>query len=226
MSLNYQSDREEETVGMATNKPKDIRKDGNSGGGGRLNFKNTRVVNMIFATILLGLGLLFLIVGIIYCTVYYYPYSFTTFSTILCAGLFIAFGSVVIIIAGINILLVRMEKNQLVLLTTFVAIILFVILLIVGIWGLVATTSNNMSYEVRNNMQYTIMNYDQTNSYNLATAKIDWVQQTFNCCGIVNYMDWKNQLFNSYGPYGLQQQMQNQQSYYLNQVSFETNFLK
>lgn len=236
-SLNYHQNPEEEEESLAmqqyspqgsrnnsynakfaNNNPINRKNDSGGGGkgGGGLNFQNTRIVNMLFSTVLFGLGLLFLIVGIIFVTVYYYPYSFTNFSTILCAGLFIAFGSVVMIIAVINIILVRLERNQLVILTTFVALVLFIILLIIGIWGLIATTSNSMSYEVRQNMQDTISNYDQSNMYHFSTQKINWVQQTFNCCGIVNYMDWKSVFVNSYGPNGYQQQFQ--PNYYLNQV--------
>lgn len=226
--LNYQSEEEEEAMQQQQSSPSMNKKnpinnrknnDGGGGGGRGVNFKNTRIVNMLFSTVLFGLGLLFLIVGIIFVTVYYYPYSLTNFSTILCAGLFIAFGSVVIIIALLNIVLVRLEKNQLVILTTFVALVLFIILLIVGIWGLIATLSNNMSYEVRQNMQDTISNYDQSNMYHFSTQKINWIQQTFNCCGIINYMDWKSVFVNSYGPYGFQQQFQ--PNYYLNQVNLK-----
>jgi hypothetical protein len=185
------------------------------------SFQNTRLFNYVISSLLFAIGLLFLIVGVLYVTVYYYPYSFTPFSTNLCAGLFITFGSICIIIAVVNIISIRADRSQLVPLTTLIAFVLFVILLIIGIWGLIASLNTGLSYTVRENMQETIRNYDQSSPSNFATAKINWVQQTFNCCGIASYQDWRSFFLNSYGPYGSQQQQQ--PNYYLNQVNGNLN---
>jgi hypothetical protein len=40
-------------------------------------------------------------------------------------------------------------------------------------------------------MTDTIQYYQFDNQDNFATRKFDWLQRTFNCCGIDSYQDWK-----------------------------------
>lgn len=52
-----------------------------------LSLQKTRWLIYLYSTIVFGVGTIFFITGIVYLTIYYYPYSLTAFSTTLCAAL-------------------------------------------------------------------------------------------------------------------------------------------
>lgn len=107
----------------------------------------TRILIFVFTGFIFGIALLYLIVGIIYLSIYYYPYSFTQFSTTLVAGLFIAWSGLLIFIVAANVYLFFTKRPQVVVFTAIAAFILFVVLVAIGIWGLavsVGTGFNNM----------------------------------------------------------------------------------
>lgn len=100
-----------------------------------LSLQKTRWLIYVFSTFLLGICALYFIVGIIYLTAFYQPYSFTAFSTTLCAALFITWSGLLLIIIGFNVFFVRSTKNTFSILTTVAAIVLFIVLIAIGGWG-------------------------------------------------------------------------------------------
>lgn len=90
--------------------------------------------------IMTGLNLcasvLYLIVGIIYLSIYFYAYSFIQFSTTVVAGLFIAWAVLLAIIVAANVFFIWAKRPEVVLLTTIAALVLFIVLVAIGIWGL------------------------------------------------------------------------------------------
>lgn len=107
----------------------------------------TRVLLFVFTGFLFGIALLYLIVGIIYLSIYYYPYSFTQFSTTLVAGLFIAWSGLLLFIVAANVFLFFTKRPQVVVFTAIAALVLFLVLVGIGIWGLavsVGTGFNNL----------------------------------------------------------------------------------
>lgn len=156
-----------------------------------LGLRKTRLLIYIFSTIIFGISALLFIVGILYLTVYFYKYSFTAFSTTLCAALYITFAGLLLIIIGLNVFLIRSGRNHLVILTTIGPIILFIVLLAIGIWGSSVSSSDDLSLTIRRNIRETTMYYNENNPNDYATAKIDWLQRKFSCCGIDSSQDWR-----------------------------------
>lgn len=154
-------------------------------------------INMLF----FGISLLLFIIGIFFLTIYMYDFAFTEFNTTLVAGLFIGLGVIVIALTIINLILVQSGRNQVVLLSSTLIVLMFMALLGIGIWGLaVSTDEDNLRESVRNNILNAIGRYDETKKYRYETMKIDWLQERFNCCGISSYNDWKS--FYLYGGLG------------------------
>lgn len=91
-----------------------------------------RIVVFIFSAIMLAICIVFLVVGIVYLTGLFYPYSFTRFSTTLVAGLFIAFGSVIILTVIANVFLVFIGQDRFVGLTTIISALLLIVLFAIG----------------------------------------------------------------------------------------------
>jgi hypothetical protein len=154
-------------------------------------FLKQRLVIFLFSGVLLSICILFLIVGIIYLTGLFYPYSFIAFSTTLVAALFISFGSLIIILTVGNIYFVLTGHDKFVGLTTIASLVLLTILFAIGIWGLSVATGPSFTSTVRLGLQETFMSYKADNPEDYATRKIDWLQRTFNCCGIDSYQDFK-----------------------------------
>lgn len=155
------------------------------------SFLKQRLLIFIFSGILMAICFVLLIVGIVYLTGNFYPFSFTRFSTTLVAGLFIAFSIVIMAMVVANIYLVVSGRDQLVGLTTVVSVVLLTVLFAIGIWGLSVATGQTFVQTVRQGMSDTIQGYEFNYPDHYSTRKFDWLQRTFNCCGIDSYQDWK-----------------------------------
>lgn len=143
-----------------------------------VGLKRLRLLIYLFCGLLFGLSLLLLIVGIIYLSIYFYQYSFTEFSTTLVAALFVTFSGLIIIIIGANIFLALTSRIQIVLFTTIFVLLLFLVLVGIGIWGLVISVGyDDLSSLVKQNILDTVKIYDPTQPNTCqATSKIDWLQ--------------------------------------------------
>lgn len=201
-------------------KAKNIRRDVDDIDQGQSSFLKQRLLIFVFSGILLAICFVFLIVGIVFLTGKFYAFSFTAFSTTLVAGLFIAFGVVIIAMVVLNIYLVMAGRDNLVGFTTIIKLILLTVLfaigklfffkifqilwnillllfkqnktnLLTGIWGLSVSTGQTFVQTVRQGMADTLQLYQFDNPDIYQTRKFDWLQRTFNCCGIDSYQDWK-----------------------------------
>ena len=112
-------------------KSKNIRRDVDDVDPGALSVKE-RLVVFVFSGLLLAICIVFLIVGIVYLTGNFYQYSFTRFSTTLVAGLFIAFGVVMIGLVVLNVYLVSIGRGRLVAFTTILSVVLLTVLFAIG----------------------------------------------------------------------------------------------
>lgn len=101
-----------------------------------LSLQKTRWLIYLYSTFLFGVCALYFIVGILYLTTFYQPYSFTAFSTTLCASLFIAWSGVLLIMVFCNMFFIRADKNTYSIITALIAIILFIVLIVIGAWGI------------------------------------------------------------------------------------------
>jgi len=151
------------------------------------------------------------VIGILYLTVDFYQYTFSEFNPTVVAAILIPFGVVIAILALVNILLLQIllcrenskyadddYKNRnsnskssfyMGILISFCSgfiLILFIILLAIGIWGLALYSNGSLNSEVRHNFINAIRNY-VINGSNDQTKKIDWVQSKFECCGAGKY---------------------------------------
>jgi hypothetical protein len=151
------------------------------------------------------------VTGILYLTVDFYQYTFSEFNTTVVAAILVSFGVVIANLALVNILLLLIllcrenskypdddYKNRnsnskssfyMGILITFCSgliLILFIILLAIGIWGLVLYSNGSLNSEVRNNFINAIRNY-VIGGINDQTQKIDWLQSKFECCGAGKY---------------------------------------
>ena len=151
------------------------------------------------------------VTGILYLTVDFYQYTFSEFNTTVVTAILVSFGVVIANLALVNILLLLIllcrenskypdddYKNRnsnskssfyMGILITFCSgliLILFIILLAIGIWGLVLYSNGSLNSEVRNNFINAIRNY-VIGGINDQTQKIDWLQSTFECCGAGKY---------------------------------------
>lgn len=169
------------------------------------------------------------VIGVLYLTSDFYQYTFSAFNPTVVSGILVPFGVVISILALSNIVCLQIllcrDGNKynndyddvkssskftffMGILITFCSgfiLILFIILLAIGIWGLVIYSNNSsLTNEVNNNLINSIRNYI-INGDNDQTKGMDWVQDQFDCCGIDSYADW-NSYLNSFGmqpPFGL-----------------------
>lgn len=154
--------------------------------------KKLRLCNYIVNMVHFGLSIILITVGILYLTGFKFDYSFNKFSTNLIAGLFIAIGFVTLLLCVFNIYLIQSNKHLIFLISTTVLFVLFISLLSIGIWGLVASSEDNIQEETKLDMMETFKKYDDKNLQKFETKKVDWLHQRFNCCGINSYTDWKS----------------------------------
>ena len=165
-----------------------------------LDSKVLRLITTLINAFFFGLGVATFVIGVLYLTTYYYAYTYSQFNPTVVAGIFVPFGTVIAILAlAIIIILqimIRQHKNRraaykstqdtnvnkltpilgVIVAACFVFIlVLFIILLAIGIWGL-ATYSDSGSFEneVRNNLMSGIKSYVLNGDDN----GIDWVQST------------------------------------------------
>lgn len=121
-------------TGSSSNKEpkgKNIRRDVDDVDQGQ-SFIKQRLLIFIFSGLMLAICFVFLIVGIVFLTGKFYAYSFTAFSTTLVAGLFIAFGVVIIAMVVLNVYLIMAGRDNLVGFTTIVNLILLTVLFAIG----------------------------------------------------------------------------------------------
>jgi hypothetical protein len=156
-----------------------------------LSFKKSKLIIYLVNMIYFGIAILLFVVGITYLTAYSYDYSFTAFSTSFISGIFIAFSIVLIALATLNVISVQSGRQTILIISTFVMLIFFVALFCIAIWGLVASTRDNLNDEARDNMLSTVRRYDERDQNRFETLKFDWLQTRFNCCGINTYSDWR-----------------------------------
>jgi hypothetical protein len=155
------------------------------------SFKKSKLIIYLVNMIYFGIAILLFVVGITYLTGYRYDYSFTTFSTTFISGIFVAFSIILVGLAVLNVVSVQSGRQLILIISSFIMLLFFIALFIIAIWGLVASTRDNLDDEVRENMYTTARKYDERDSYRFETLKMDWLQSRFNCCGIVSYSDWR-----------------------------------
>lgn len=155
--------------------------------------RQSRILIYIINMIYFALSILVFTVGIVYLTGFMYDYSLTIYSTTLIAGIFVAVGTLVAALAILNVVIMNVNKQVIVLAISVALLVLFLILLGFGIWGVVANYDNDsLAEEVRKDLEQTLRGYQETEYYKYETKKINWVQGRFNCCGIHSYQDWRS----------------------------------
>lgn len=154
--------------------------------------KQNSLINNVINMICFGMSIILVIIGILYLTGFKFDYSFNHFSPTLIAGLFVGLGLFVFILSICNILLIQVNRQFFLFISFLLIVLVFLALLAIGIWGLVAAEDNNFIEEARQNMneQFVLYNERETDNYN--TRKIDWTHQNFNCCGVQSYLDWRS----------------------------------
>jgi uncharacterized membrane protein len=178
----------------------------------QFSLKIIQILTTAVNTFYFGLGVAMFVIGVLYLTSYFYEYTFSAFNPTIVAGIFVPFGIVIAILALFNIILLQIilcrlrqsvyydEKNNrstdpnrkvtfylgiAIAISSIFILILFIVLLAIGIWGLsVYSNNSSLTNEVRNNFLDAEMNYDMSGGNNNHNKAIDWVQKTFECCGI------------------------------------------
>ena len=156
-------------------------------------FNQTRILTTILNVILFGLSIPIIVLGILYLTVNQYLYSFTEFNVNLACGFLISIGALVLILSVVNIVFVNLNlQNETIFTSVIVSIafmtVLFLILLIIGCWGLnVSDHKYQLEKEVRTNLMSAIKRYDELAVNKYETIIINWLQKKFECCGIDRY---------------------------------------
>ena len=163
---------------------------------------STQILTCITNMIYFGLGIGMLVIGFLYLSVYKYEFSFTKFHPTLMSGIFISFGLLIITMAILNIIFIQLNQRImffLIAIFSVVILILFIIILSLGIWGLdISTNSNSLTSEARSKMLQTIKFYDYNDAKAYETLAMNWLQTEFKCCGVDTSGDWR--LFcNGYG---------------------------
>ncbi|RNA23401.1 CD151 antigen-like protein [Brachionus plicatilis] len=159
--------------------------------GSKLSAKN-RLINNVINMVCFGMSLILIIIGILYLTGFKFDFSFNQFSPTLIAGLFIGLGIFVFILSICNIFLIQLERQIVLFLSFLLIILVFLALMAVGIWGLVASDETNLYEETKQTMNQEFRLYDERKIEDYYTLKIDWTQQNFNCCGIQSFSDWRS----------------------------------
>jgi hypothetical protein len=155
--------------------------------------RKTRYAIWAVNALIFSISLTLIVIGVLYLTVYLYPFSFTSFSISLVAGLFIAIGVCVLFLCGFNLILTQKNRNKLVLVNTALIVILYGVILAIGIWGLYLSSYRYMVKEsIMKNILQTLNGYDEKQVHKYETMKINWLQSTFRCCGLYSYQDWQS----------------------------------
>jgi hypothetical protein len=158
-------------------------------------FNKTSILLNLIKMSLIGLGLVLFVVGILYLSIYRYPYSFTVFSIDMMAGIFVAVGVCLVFIAIISLFVIRPDRNQSSCLFYAILMILFFILLfIIGVVGLSMNANGEFAVQTRQNMISIARRYDDRLPNSHVNRKIDWLQNRFMCCGVDSYGDWRSLL--------------------------------
>ena len=154
--------------------------------------KRSKILIFIINMVYFALSILLLTVGILYLSGFGYAYTFTRFSPTLVGALFVAVGVIVGILSILNVVLMNMNRQLLVFASSIVILILFLMLVGIGIWGIaVSTDQDSLVREIKWDLQLTLRYYDERSIDRWETRKIDWLQQRFNCCGLMSYSDWR-----------------------------------
>lgn len=114
-----------------------------------LSLKKTRQLIYIYSTLIFGICLLCIIVGILYLTAYFYRFSFVQYTTTITASLFVSFGTIILSLVVFNGILIRSGRYSLVLLTALATFVFFTTLLGIGIWGLAISDDERLNDDVR-----------------------------------------------------------------------------
>ena len=145
--------------------------------------KQVRILISILNIIFFGLSIPILIIGILYVTVNQYIYSFTEFNVNLACGFLISIGCLVFVLSILNIVLANINlNNQTIFYTIIISIafitVLFLILLIIGIWGLNDSTHQyRLEKEVRRNLMTSMSKYDPLAINKYETVTLNWLQR-------------------------------------------------
>lgn len=175
--------------------------------------KTIQLVTSIINVFYFGFGVALFVIGVLYLTSYFYEETFTAFNPTVVAGIFVPFGIVIAFLAMINIicllfLFCRSKRSSyfdksgnekpkrqspfimgiIIAFCSGFILILFIVLLAIGIWGLVVhSNGQSLRNEVNTNLLSAVMRY---NGFNADTDGINWVQRRFKCCGINGFNDW------------------------------------
>ena len=167
--------------------------DEQNGGDYKSIINTSDIVYNVITMLSFGIGFSLFIIGILYLTTYQYEYSLTVFSVDMMAGLFIATGSILMIITIVRIFLFDPNVQQTMSLVIGILLILFFVLFfILGIIGLSLASNGEFTHEARLNLLTTARKFEEQNVRKHSTKKINWIQRKFNCCGIDSYQDWKS----------------------------------
>ena len=165
----------------------------------KLAQRSLQLITAIINVFYFGLGVIMFVIGILYLTSYFYEHSFSKFNPTVVAGIFVPFGAIIALLALVNITCVMIafcwrkpityldgirESNE----TPFIMgliiafcsgfiLILLIILLAIGIWGLsVYSNRHLLTNEVSNNMERATLKY-VLNSYDDGKESMDWLQR-------------------------------------------------
>lgn len=170
-----------------------------------LSQQSLQLITVIINTFFFGFGVAMFVIGVLYLTSYFYEYTFSKFNPTVVAAIFVPFGTVIAFLALISIICVLIvfcrtkqtsylddsarKSNKLSFIMGIVVafcsvfiLILFIVLLAIGIWGLVVySNGQSLRNEVSNNFYNAGQNY-MVNGDNDATKGIDWVQNKVYFC--------------------------------------------
>lgn len=154
----------------------------------RYRIKLVQLLTTILNLFLFGLSVAIFVIGILYLSAFYYKYSFSSFNPTVVAGIYVSFGLCIAFFSISNVICVNTDTKHKYLylaLSSFAIIILFVILLAIGIWGLsVYTDQDSLREEVKKTMYSSCLIYNNP-SYNAEqTDKTNWLQTTFRYVNI------------------------------------------
>lgn len=127
-----------------------------------------------------------------YLTTYKHDYSFTSYSTNMMAGFFVAIGIVTLGLSLFALFVLKPFGSPLVaMLLAGWVIVVFFWLFISGVVGLGMSATGQFNTAIRNNIQQTAQQYDEKAITKQQTRMINWLQSRFECCGLDSFTDWR-----------------------------------
>ena len=160
------------------------------------NWTLIHIITYFINIIYFGLGVAMFVIGVLYLTVYFYEYSFSAFNPTLVAAFFVPFGIVIAFLAVVNIFCLQLKNflkhtcpNITLTISSSFILILFIVLLGIGVWGLTVYTDNkSLVNEVRSSLIYAGRHTNYFEKADKHKKELDWLHQKFACCGVDSYL--------------------------------------